>query len=56
VHAQTPFRRGDTVVRAGERVVVRAAPRWRVTRGRKAIVQISRWQGCTPWVDAFVRP
>jgi len=37
-------------------VVVLAAPRWRVIRGRKAIVQISRWKGCTPWVDAFVRP
>jgi len=56
VHAQTAFRHGDATVRAGERVVVLAAPRWRVIRGRKAIVQISRSKGCTPWVDAFVRP
>ena len=56
VHAQTPWRRGDATVRAGERVVVRAPARWRVVRGRKAIVQISRWKGCKPWVDAFVRP
>jgi hypothetical protein len=56
VHAQTAWRNGDATVRAGQRVVVHAAPRWRVVRGRKAIVEISRWKGCTPWVDAFVRP